>query len=85
MSHSVIFVNLTGPVIVGWRLFRRNYVHSQEILGCGIALFGSIISIMDHNAEKVNPEDQNIVYGDMVALIGSFLGAIWMMKNEEIV
>jgi hypothetical protein len=23
MSHSVIFVNLSGPVIVGWRLLKR--------------------------------------------------------------
>lgn len=23
MSHSVIFVNLSGPVIVGWRLLKK--------------------------------------------------------------
>jgi hypothetical protein len=43
------------------------------------------LSILDKNAEKVNAEEQNILLGDSIALIGSFLCAIWMMKNEEIV
>ncbi|TNV80073.1 hypothetical protein FGO68_gene16966 [Halteria grandinella] len=85
MSHSVIMVNLSGPVIVGWRLLKRQAVHTLEISGCGIAVFGSIISIMDHTSEKVNTEDQNILLGDSVALIGSFLCALWMLKNEELV
>ena len=85
MSHSVIFVNLSGPVIVGWRLIRRQYVHLLEIIGCGIALIGSVISILDQTSEKVNTEDQNIIFGDGVALIGSFVCALWMLKNEEIV
>jgi hypothetical protein len=50
-----------------------------------LAIFGSFLSILDANAEKVNPEEQNILLGDSVAIIGSFLCAIWMMKNEEIV
>ena len=57
MSHSVIFVNLSGPVIVGWRLLNKRYVHSLEIIGCLIAIIGSIISIMDNSSNKVNPED----------------------------
>jgi hypothetical protein len=44
-------------------------------------MIGSTISIMDHTSEKVNPDDQNILLGDSVALLGSFLCAIWMMKN----
>jgi drug/metabolite transporter (DMT)-like permease len=40
---------------------------------------------MDHTSEKANPAEQNILLGDGVALIGSFLCAIWMLKNEEIV
>lgn len=55
------------------------------MLGCGVAILGSVISILDHSSQKANPEDQNILLGDSVALIGSFLCAIWMMKNEEIV
>lgn len=82
MSHSVIFVNLSGPVIVGWRFFRRQYVHRLEILGCTLAIFGSVISVLDHSSEKANPEEQNILLGDSVAFIGSFLCAIWMLKNE---
>lgn len=85
MSHSVIFVNLSGPVIVGWRLMRKQPVHPLEILGCGIAIFGSIISILDHSSSKANADEQNLLLGDCVALIGSFLCAIWMLKNEEIV
>lgn len=85
MSHSVIFVNLSGPVIVGWRLIKRQYVHILEMFGCGIAILGSVISILDHTSQKANPDDQNIILGDSIALIGSFLCAIWMMKNEEIV
>ena len=46
---------------------------------------GSTISIMDHSSEKANPAEQNILLGDGVALIGSFLCAIWMLKNDEIV
>ncbi len=57
MSHSVIFVNLSGPVIVGWRLLKKKSVHKLEIIGCAIAILGSSISIMDHSSEKVNPED----------------------------
>jgi hypothetical protein len=57
MSHSVIFVNLSGPVIVGWRLLRKQYVHSLEMVGCGIALLGSVISILDHTSEKANPAE----------------------------
>jgi len=85
MSHSVIFVNLSGPVMVGYRMFRKQFVHKLEILGCSVAIFGAFLSILDQSAEKVNPEEQNILLGDSVALIGSFLCAIWMMKNEEIV
>ena len=85
MSHSVIFVNLSGPVIVGWRLFKHVPVHAMELSGCGVAILGSILSILDQSSEKANPEDQNILLGDSVALIGSFLCAIWMLKNEEIV
>ena len=55
------------------------------MLGCGIAIAGSVVSIMDHSSEKVNTEDQNILFGDSVALIGSFLCALWMLKNENIV
>lgn len=54
----------------------------MEISGCGIAILGSILSILDHTSEKANPEEQNILLGDSVALIGSFLCAIWMLKNE---
>jgi hypothetical protein len=85
MSHSVIFVNLSGPVIVGWRLIKRQSVHKLEIIGCIIAIIGSVISILDHTSQKANPEEQNILLGDSVAIIGSFLCAIWMLKNEEIV
>ncbi len=85
MSHSVIFVNLSGPVIVGWRLIKKQSVHRLEVIGCAIALIGSTISIIDHASEKTNPDDQNILLGDSVALLGSFLCAIWMMKNQEIV
>ena len=54
----------------------------MEISGCAIAIIGSIVSIMDNNSEKVNVEDQNILLGDSVALLGSFLCAVWMLKNE---
>jgi hypothetical protein len=54
MSHSVIFVNLSGPVIVVYRLIKRQYVHKLELLGCSVALLGSFVSIMDKSAEKVN-------------------------------
>jgi predicted acyltransferase (DUF342 family) len=57
MSHSVIFVNLSGPVIVGWRLYRNYPVHAMEMSGCGVAILGSILSIMDHTSEKANPEE----------------------------
>jgi hypothetical protein len=54
MSHSVIFVNLSAPVLVFWRLVRNDFVHKLEILGCGLSLFGSFVSMMDANAEKAN-------------------------------
>ena len=85
MSHSVIFVNLSAPVLVSWRLVRKDFVHKLEILGCGLSLFGSFISMLDTTAEKVNPEETNILLGDAIAIIGLFLCAIWMTKNEEIV
>lgn len=81
----MIFVNLSGPVIVFWRVLKKQFVHRLEVFGCVIAIFGSFVSILDHSAEKVNPEEQNILLGDSVALIGSFLCAIWMIKNEEVV
>lgn len=85
MSHCVIFVNLTGPVIVSYRMIRRQYVHKLEIIGCSVAIFGSFVSVMDKSAEKTNTEDQNIWLGDLIAFLGSFLNAVWMVKNEEIV
>ena len=81
----MIFVNLSGPVIVFWRILNKLFVHKLEMLGCAIAIFGSVVSIMDHSASKANPEEQDIFFGDVVALMGSFLCAIWMIKNEEIV
>ena len=57
MSHSVIFVNLSGPVLVFWRLLRKEYVHKLEVLGCGLSLFGSFVSMLDTGAEKANPEN----------------------------
>ena len=85
MSHSVIFVNLSGPVIVGFRLINGKFVHVLEIIGCSVAIFGSFVTIMDGNAAKMNTEEQHIFFGDMIALIGSFLNAVWMIKNEEVV
>ena len=81
MSHVVIFVNLSGPVMVSYRLIMKQPVHKYEILGCLIAVVGSVLSVFDHKAEKVNAGEQNIIFGDCIALIGSFLCAVWMMKN----
>ena len=57
MSHSVIFVNLSSPVIVAYKMIRKEFVHRLEVIGCAIAIGGSIISIMDHSSQKVNTED----------------------------
>ena len=85
MSHSVILVNLSGPVIVGHRLYTRRPVDPLELSGCGVALLGSILFVLDTSSEKANPEDQNLLLGDSIALIGSLLCAVWMVKNSQIV
>jgi len=57
MSHSVIFVNLCGPLIVAWRYMKKEFIHSLEYFGCGLAIAGSVISVMDHSAHKANPDE----------------------------
>lgn len=57
MSHSVIFVNLSGPIIVAARFFKKEPIQTLETLGCCVAIFGSILSVFDKAAEKTNSED----------------------------
>jgi len=56
MSHSVILVNLSGPVIVAHRLYIRKLVDPLELSGCGVALLGSFLFVMDGTSEKAKPE-----------------------------
>ena len=44
---------------------------------------GCIISAMDKGASKVSPGG-NILFGDVVALLASFFGALYMVMNEKV-
>jgi drug/metabolite transporter (DMT)-like permease len=55
MTHSFIFNNLGGCLIVIYSVLTRKVVHKYEILGTGISFIGCIITVLDAKAKKVDP------------------------------
>lgn len=54
MSHSLIFSNLGGILIVIHSLISRRFVHKLEIVGCIIAIVGCMLTVLDNKAKKVD-------------------------------
>jgi drug/metabolite transporter (DMT)-like permease len=55
MTHSFIFNNLGGCLIVVYSILMRKEVHKFEILGTCISFLGCIITVLDGKAKKVDP------------------------------
>ena len=54
MSHSLIFSNLGGILIVIHSLIARRFVHKLEIVGTIIAIVGCMLTVLDNKAKKVD-------------------------------
>lgn len=54
MSHSLIFSNLGGILIIVYSLVKRRFVHKLEIVGTLIAVAGCMLTVLDNNAKKVD-------------------------------
>jgi hypothetical protein len=54
MTHSFVFQNLGGSLIVLYSLFRGLDVHRFEMIGTGISFVGCIITVLDASAKKVD-------------------------------
>lgn len=55
MTHCFIFQNLGGCLIVTYSLLMGLDVHKYETLGTAISFLGCIITVLDVNAQKVDP------------------------------
>jgi Na+-driven multidrug efflux pump len=54
MTHSFVFQNLGGSLIVLYSLFRGLDVHRFEMIGTAISFVGCIITVLDASAKKVD-------------------------------
>jgi drug/metabolite transporter (DMT)-like permease len=85
MSHSLIFSNLGGILIVIHSLIARRFVHKLEIVGTIIAIVGCMLTVLDNKAKKVDSSQQNILLGDFLAFISSLFSAFYYQFNQQIV
>jgi len=68
ISHTAIFGNLAGVLIVIYSLIVGQKVHKLETIGTSIIVGAAIIFINDSKSSKTN-DDTNIVLGDMIAML----------------
>lgn len=54
MTHSFIFNNMGGCLIVIYSFLVGINVHKYEIIGTGISFLGCIITVLDSKAKKVD-------------------------------
>jgi hypothetical protein len=84
MSHAEIFASLSGGYMILYRLISRLPISKTEILASIIAYAGAFIISLDKDAQKVNPEDQNIVLGNLICLLSSLFGALSLEYSENL-
>lgn len=85
MTHTFVFKNLGGSIIVIYSLLTGALVHKYEILGSVIAFGGCLITVFDVQAKKVDASQQNILLGDIIACFGSVFTALYYSFNKYIV
>ena len=91
MSHVYIYSGLCGAFIVIYKLLRGLLVEFYEKLGTAIAIIGCIISVFDKQASKINDTEvnetfepnNNILYGDLIAVGASCFAVIFFAFNKE--
>lgn len=81
ISHTLIFSNLGGILIVFFMLIRRQYVNKYEILGTAIALVGCLLTVSDGKAKKVNEAEGNMLLGNCIAFGASVCAAFYYTAN----
>ena len=80
-SHAVLFESLGGANIVLWKLISRQNLHSLEKIGTFIAVFGTVVTIMDSDASKTKWENFSFI-GDLSAIISSIFFGIYMVVSK---
>lgn len=70
-SHAGIFTNLGGALVIIYKLTLGESIHSYTMFGALICFLGCIVTLNDHQAEKVDKATQNIILGDLIGIITS--------------
>ena len=55
------------------------------MFGTGISFIGCLITVLDVNAKKVDPSQQNILLGDIIGFFGGVSSALYYTHNKKIV
>lgn len=84
MSHATLFTNLSGFMIVFYRLFCNKTVHIYEMIGSAVAISGCVLTIFDTSANKVNLFHSNVLMGDGIGLLGSIASALYFNINGSL-
>eukprot|EP00347_Sterkiella_histriomuscorum_P019228 403342450 len=85
VTHTSIIFNLAIPLLVIYRLLCKQPYHKFEIYGTIIGFVGCIITVFDKKAQKVDTNNQHILFGDSMAVIGSVVVCFYLIKNRELV
>jgi threonine/homoserine efflux transporter RhtA len=60
------------------------HVTTVEILGTSIAILGCILTSVDSNASKSNPEESDIVFGNVLCFFSSLFATMYIVKGLDL-
>ena len=43
-SHALVFLHLSGPIVLVWRKLKSEFIHVLEKVGCGILIIGILVT-----------------------------------------
>jgi hypothetical protein len=81
MSHANLFSSVCAIVIVLYRLVSCQRITIPEIVGSLIAVIGCFFTSYDSGALKVDPNVQNIDFGNFLSFLSALFAVIYITKG----
>lgn len=84
MMQANIFSSLCSIMIVILKLVTCKVVTKYEIIGSIIGILGCIVISFDYQAEKTDPENSQIPFGNLLCSFSSVFGTLYILKGQEL-